>query len=158
VRDRSLGDLLIPRDVAHDGLAAPQRTARAVLADVLDGTAEDHLFDAMLVASELIANAVQHGSGAVLIRIEVYESGVAFGVVDREADTTALPVRPSNSSVDEETVAASGRGLFIVDRLASAWSVEETENGKIAIAVLTLPVRRLADDGQALSAPAPTTS
>ena len=49
-----------------DGLDAPQRAARTVLADVLDGQAEDQFFDAMLVACELIANAIQHSSGAVL--------------------------------------------------------------------------------------------
>jgi anti-sigma regulatory factor (Ser/Thr protein kinase) len=139
VHDRSLGDLLIHRDVVLDGLDAPQRAARTVLADVLDGKAEDQLFDAMPVASELIANATQHSSGAVLIRVEVYEFGAALGLVDRGADITAVPVRPSNSSVDEGTVAASGRGLFIVDSLAGAWPVEETENGKIVIAVLTAP-------------------
>ncbi|MFK4692723.1 ATP-binding protein [Streptomyces pristinaespiralis] len=138
VHDRTLGDLLIQRDVVLDGLDAPQRAARTVLADVLDGKAEDQLFDAMLVASELIANALQHTSGALLIRVEAYEFGAALGVADRGADITAVPVRPSNSSVDEGTVAASGRGLFIVDSLASAWSVEETENGKIVIAVLAL--------------------
>ncbi|MET7544132.1 hypothetical protein ACFVY1_29580 [Streptomyces sp. NPDC058293] len=42
VQDRSLGDLLIHRDVVLDGLDAPQRAARAVL----DGKAEDQLFDA----------------------------------------------------------------------------------------------------------------
>ncbi|GGW78254.1 hypothetical protein GCM10010350_74060 [Streptomyces galilaeus] len=60
-----------------------------------------------------------------------------LGVVDRGADITAVPVRPSNSSVNEGRVAASGRGLFIVDSLASAWSVEEAANGKIVIAILT---------------------
>ncbi|GAA3367238.1 hypothetical protein GCM10017744_078610 [Streptomyces antimycoticus] len=65
VHDRSLGDLLIHRDVVLDGLDAPQRAARTVLADILDGKAEDQLFDAMLVASELIANVIQHSSGAV---------------------------------------------------------------------------------------------
>jgi anti-sigma regulatory factor (Ser/Thr protein kinase) len=128
VHDRSLGDLLIHRDVVLDGLEAPQRAARTALADILDGKAEDQLFAAMLVVSELIANAIQHGSGAVLMRVEVYEFGVALGVVDRGTDVT-----------DDRTVAASGRGLFIVDSLASAWSVEETENGKIVIAILTLP-------------------
>ncbi|WP_405720647.1 ATP-binding protein [Streptomyces sp. NBC_00046] len=134
VHDRSLGDLLVHRDVVLDGLDAPQRAARTVLADVLDGKAEGHLFDAMLLASELIANAIQHGSGAVLIRVEVYEFGAALGVVDRGADITAVPARPSNASVGEGAVAASGRGLFIVDSLARARSVEETENGKIVIA------------------------
>lgn len=140
VNDRSLGDLLIHRDVVLDGLDTPQRAARTVL--VLDGKAEDQLFDAMLVASELIANAIKHSSGTVLIRVEAYEFGAALGVVDRGDDITAVPVRPSNSSVDEGTVAASGRGLFIVDSLASAWPVEETENGKIVIAILTLPAGR----------------
>lgn len=139
VHDRTLGDLLVQRDVVLDGLDAPQHAARTLLADVLDGKAEDQLFDAMLVASELIANAIQHSSGAVLMKVWAYEFGAALGVVDRGADITAIPVRPSNSSVDEGTVAASGRGLFIVDSLTSAWSVEETENGKIVIAVLTLP-------------------
>ncbi|GGW76947.1 hypothetical protein [Streptomyces galilaeus] len=67
VHDQSLGDLLIHRDVVLDGLDAPQRAARTVPTDVLDGKAEDQLFDAMLVASELIANAIQHSSGAVPI-------------------------------------------------------------------------------------------
>ncbi|GAA3367236.1 hypothetical protein GCM10017744_078600 [Streptomyces antimycoticus] len=52
------------------------------------------------------------------IRGEVYEFGAALGVVDPGADITAVPVRPPNSSVDEGTAAASGRGLFIVDSLA----------------------------------------
>ncbi|MGW7623285.1 hypothetical protein ACWGLG_47350, partial [Streptomyces antimycoticus] len=34
VHDRSLGDLLIHRDVVLDGLDAPQRAARTVLADI----------------------------------------------------------------------------------------------------------------------------
>ncbi|QEU83419.1 ATP-binding protein [Streptomyces viridosporus] len=139
VHDRSLGDLLVHREVVLDGLDAPQRAARTALADVLAGKSENQLFDAMLVASELIANAIQHSSGAVLIRVEVYELGAALGVVDRGVDITAVPAWPSNSSVDDRTVAVSGRGLFIVDSLASAWSVEEAENGKIVIAILTLP-------------------
>ncbi|MEV7739144.1 hypothetical protein AB0O75_45140 [Streptomyces sp. NPDC088921] len=50
-----------------DGLDAPQRAARSVLADVMDGKAEDQLLDAMPVASELI-NSIQHSTGAVLSR------------------------------------------------------------------------------------------
>ncbi|MEU1151505.1 ATP-binding protein [Streptomyces sp. NPDC005918] len=136
VHDQSLGDLLNHRDVVLAGLDAPQSTARAVLTDVLDGKAEDQVYEAMLIASELIANATQHTGGAVLIRVEVYELGTALGVVDRGHDTQALPTCPSNSSVDEATVAQNGRGLFIVHTLATTWSVEETENGKIVIAVL----------------------
>jgi anti-sigma regulatory factor (Ser/Thr protein kinase) len=136
VNDHSLGDLLKHRDVVLEGHEAPQHTARVVLADMLD-TDEARTDDAMLVASELIANAIQHAGGAVLIRIEVYELGSALGVVDRASDTDALPTSPSNSSTKPTDVATNGRGLFIVHNLADTWSVEQTKNGKIVIAVLT---------------------
>lgn len=137
VHDRSLGNLLDHCDVELAGLPAPQRTARVALTNFLDDVDEAQVDDAMLIASELIANAVQHSSGAVLIRIEVYELGTALGVVDLGRDTDVLPSQPRNSSVEPDTVAASGRGLFIIQNLADTWSVEETANGKIVIAVLT---------------------
>ncbi|KOV22547.1 response regulator receiver protein [Streptomyces sp. XY413] len=124
------------RDVVLEGREAPQRAARVELADMLStgGISAD---DAMLVASELIANADQHAGGAVLIRIEVYEFGSAIGVVDRASDTSALPTSPSNSSTKLADVATNGRGLFLVHSLASTWSVKQTKGGKIVIAVLT---------------------
>ncbi|MFE4304717.1 ATP-binding protein [Streptomyces sp. NPDC056891] len=134
VHDRSLGELLNHRDVVLEGRPAPQRTARVVLAEMLGEARAD---DAKLVASELIANAIKHAGGVVLIRIEVYELGSALGVVDRDPDTEALPASPSNSSTKSTAVAMSGRGLFLVHNLSSTWSVEQTENGKIVIAVLT---------------------
>ncbi|MEU4077610.1 ATP-binding protein [Streptomyces venezuelae] len=136
VHDRRLGDLLKHRDVVLEGHETPQRTARIVLADMLD-TDEARTDDAMLVASELIANAIQHAGGAVSFRIEVYELGSALGVVDRASDTGALPSSPCNSSTTPTNVATNGRGLFIVQSLATTWSVEQTTNGKIVIAVLT---------------------
>ncbi|WEH37882.1 ATP-binding protein (plasmid) [Streptomyces sp. AM 4-1-1] len=136
VHDRSLGDLLKHRDVVLEGREAPQHMARVMLADILN-TDEARTDDAMLVASELIANAIQHAGGAVSFRIEVYELGSALGVVDRASDTGALPPSPSNSSTRPTDLAVNGRGLFIVQNLASAWSVEQTENGKIVIVVLT---------------------
>ncbi|MEU8759493.1 ATP-binding protein [Streptomyces sp. NPDC048659] len=136
VRDRSLGDLLKHRDIVLEGREAPQRTARVELADMLstDGTRAD---DAMVVASELIANAIRHAGGAVLMRIEVYEFGSALGVVDRAPDTRALPTIPFNSSTELADVATNGRGLFLVHTLASTWTVERITDGKIVIAVLT---------------------
>ncbi|MFE1189999.1 ATP-binding protein [[Kitasatospora] papulosa] len=137
VHDQSLGNLLDHCDVELAGLPAPQRTARVALTSFLDDVDEGQVDDAMLIASELIANAVQHSRGAVLIRIELYELGTALGVVDLGRDTDVLPSQPRNSSVEPDTVATSGRGLFIIQNLADTWSVEETANGKIVIAVLT---------------------
>ncbi|MER6372587.1 ATP-binding protein [Streptomyces mirabilis] len=136
----SLGDLVNRCEVVLAGLDAPQRAARDALHDVLDGQVSKELIeDAALVASELIANALQHTPGALLISVDVYEFGAAMGVVDCGRDITAIPDRPANSSTDAATVAAAGRGLFIIDRLATKWSVAPMENGKIVIAVLTLP-------------------
>ncbi|MFF8535908.1 ATP-binding protein [Streptomyces sp. NPDC015532] len=137
VHDQSLGNLLDHCDVELAGLPAPQRTARVALTSFLDDVDEGQLDDAKLVASELIANAVKHSRGAVLIRIEVYELGTALGVVDLGHDTGVLPSHPRNSSVEPDTAATCGRGLFIIQNLANTWSVEETANGKIVIAVLT---------------------
>ncbi|MFJ1742575.1 ATP-binding protein (plasmid) [Streptomyces microflavus] len=136
VHDQSLGKLLDHCDVELAGLPAPQRAARGALASLLDDTDQNQVDDAALIASELIANAIQHSCGAVLIRIEVYELGTALGVVDRGRDTDVLPPHPCNSSVEPDTVATHGRGLFIIQNLADTWSVEETSNGKIVIAVL----------------------
>lgn len=48
---------------------------------------------------------------------------VRIEVVDRAPVT---PLRPSQPDHDEE----SGRGLHLVDTLASAWGVEPMEHGK----------------------------
>lgn len=136
VHDQRLGKLLDHCVVGLAGLPAPQRSARVALSSFLDDVDEGQVDDAMLIASELIANAVKHSPGAVLIRIEVYELGTALGVVDLDHDTDALPSHPCNSSVKPDTVDTNGRGLFIIQNLADTWSVEDTASGKIVIAVL----------------------
>ncbi|MGW0883248.1 ATP-binding protein [Streptomyces sp. NPDC002671] len=140
IRDRSLGDLVSHSDVVLAGLDAPQRAARAAVHDALDGKAnDDWIHDLDLVASEVIANALQHTPGAVLMRLEIYERGAAMGVIDRGDDLNAVPVCPSNPSTDAPTVATSGRGLFIVGKLARELTVAPTDDGKIVTAVLERP-------------------
>ncbi|MFF3277294.1 ATP-binding protein [Streptomyces chrestomyceticus] len=140
MQDGSLGGLLRHCAVPLKELAAPQKAARAALLDILGAHGRpDWLDTAVLIASELVANAIQHTAGPLSITIEVYEKGLAMGVVDRGADITAVPARLANSCTDGTEVAASGRGLFIIDCLASDWSVAPVEDGKIIKAVLDIP-------------------
>ena len=82
------------------------------------------LDDVLLLASELVSNAVRHGQGEITCRLWPGPDVVRFEVADR-GDT--LP-----QEVDRGLVADSGRGLHIVDTLASRWGTVpgQREGGK----------------------------
>ncbi|MFD8705905.1 ATP-binding protein [Kitasatospora sp. NPDC059648] len=79
--------------------------------------------DVQLILSEVLTNAVRHGAGRQVtvlyrldtarLRVEVRDQGDAL---------------PCQRSVDGE--AEDGRGLTIVERLASRWGVDERVIGK----------------------------
>jgi anti-sigma regulatory factor (Ser/Thr protein kinase) len=102
------------------------------------GVNTDRRNDAALVMSELVGNALRHarprsdGSvvvrwrlGDQLLRIEVSDGGGAGEPVIQRA-------RPG-------VVAASGRGLAIVDTLTQDWGVRYDEDGTTVWAVLAAP-------------------
>jgi anti-sigma regulatory factor (Ser/Thr protein kinase) len=75
--------------------------------------------DAAVVAHELIANAVRHGSRAgdvVQVSVEVLADRLRL----RVSDAARGPGTPVALSPDEQR--ETGRGLRIVDQLASSWS------------------------------------
>mgnify|MGYP001287773225 CR=1 FL=1 len=76
------------------------------------------MHDLTVVASELIANAVQHGPGnPIRVRIELGDDGIVRGeVADGGRGTVAI--RHSDDPID-------GLGLRIVDWLTDRWSVRE---------------------------------
>lgn len=72
--------------------------------------------DAALLVSELVSNAVQHGIGAIWLRIDVETNGLRVEVSDQ--GNVAVAPRPMPG-------AHGGWGLRIVDQLADDWGVLE---------------------------------
>lgn len=76
-----------------------------------------------LLVSEVATNALVHGRGDVEVRVVPQEGVLRVEVAD---DDPALP-RPRTAGTDAE----GGRGLALVDALASAWGTTETAQGKV---------------------------
>ena len=70
--------------------------------------------DLTLVVSELVTNAVEHGAGPVEVVVRRWGGGVQI-----EVTTAVTPGRPER--LDPYSTRSSGRGLLIVEALASAW-------------------------------------
>jgi anti-sigma regulatory factor (Ser/Thr protein kinase) len=88
---------------------------------------------AELLLSELVTNAVQaQGSGAPDVGVRFAWSGDRLRLEVRDA-SDALPVI-NDAEEDEEC----GRGLALVDALASGWGVDRGDTGKIVWAELAV--------------------
>jgi anti-sigma regulatory factor (Ser/Thr protein kinase) len=98
--------------------------ARRVLKDHCERLGCGEVLDTLiLLASELVANAILHADGQ--IRLTVRNAGRRVMVlVDDE--TSALPSPRARVDGWEER----GRGLFLVDALADSWGTEHTAIGK----------------------------
>jgi anti-sigma regulatory factor (Ser/Thr protein kinase) len=75
-----------------------------------------------LLTSEVVTNAVMHARSELDLQVDCLHDGVRVRVHDRGE---GVPVR-RHVSID----ATSGRGLALVDTLASRWGVEPSAPGK----------------------------
>jgi anti-sigma regulatory factor (Ser/Thr protein kinase) len=104
---------------------APNTTAPAgarEVVDVLDGILEPRMLDSLRqVVSELVANAVQHGSpepsAGVMLRIFLFPTVVSAVVEDNGPGFAAPPRVPGEGAV-------RGWGLHLVHELADRFGVE----------------------------------
>ena len=108
------------------------RSARRLVADQL---AEWELGDAdgvtVLLVSELMTNAVMHARTTVALVIAVADGVVEVAVED--SDGRAIPQLRGTGRlrvVASEWDAEHGRGLYLVDSLATEWGIEQLESGK----------------------------
>jgi anti-sigma regulatory factor (Ser/Thr protein kinase) len=97
-------------------LEAP-RLARAWLKPRLSDVPSDVVNDALMITSELVTNAVVHGRSEV--HVSLRRTAPALWVAVADADPT-MPVLSAQLGATQ----VSGRGMFIVNRLADSWGVD----------------------------------
>lgn len=106
--------LALPREPAASSLA--RQAVRSRLGGHVPPTT---LADVTLAVSELVANAVLHGTGAIELRLEADGEAVKGEVIDQGGGFE----RQMREEGGLEGV--GGRGLFIVGKLADSWGVHE---------------------------------
>jgi len=97
--------------------------ARRFVRDVLmSRQVSDGVVDTVeLLTGEVVTNAIVHGRSGPQLAVEVDDHVVRVAVRDLSPE---LPVRRLGR-VDD----VSGRGVIIIEKLASAWGVEREDNG-----------------------------
>ena len=106
---------------------------RTVLADLHADVTDDVTDDVELAATELVANAYEHGGGVLAVRLSRPPGGTARLEVDDARPN--LPLTAGRSTAGH----FRGHGLRIIDAVADAWGVDKAVNRKTVWA--DLPVR-----------------
>ena len=95
--------------------------ARRFVAEALSGLAFD-IDCAQLLANELVTNAVRHAGTDIQVAVSIDGNDLLVSVEDGDARV------PEVQAVAPEV--ETGRGLFLVARLAQAWGIDPTTSGK----------------------------
>ena len=97
--------------------------ARRFVRDVLKTRrVDDGVVDTVeLLTSEVVTNAIVHARSGPQLAVEVNDGSIRVAVRDISAE---IPVRRLGRLDD-----VSGRGVVIVQELATAWGVERERNG-----------------------------
>jgi anti-sigma regulatory factor (Ser/Thr protein kinase) len=92
-------------------------SARRWVDDVLEGcdVDEEQRRTAMLLTSEVLTNALEHGQGPITATVEVDAQKLRIGVRDGSTDEPELQSPKPHD--------LSGRGVLFLERLASRWGV-----------------------------------
>src|SRR3954463_4097360 len=128
-------------DIPADGLVRRVRlpndrrtpaAARALVRSVLEDAGLDALLnEALLLTTELSTNAVVHANTELDIEVSADQTGLTVTVTDfAPGPVEQLAVGPRNETVDIGEVAERGRGLLLVDHIASRWGTVHEGTGK----------------------------
>lgn len=96
--------------------------ARGVVGDGAGSADPGFVERLLLVVSELATNAVLHARTEFIVRVSSDGDAVRVAVYDTSSG------RPTVGSMDPSAV--TGRGLGIVESLASDWGIDDAEGGK----------------------------
>jgi anti-sigma regulatory factor (Ser/Thr protein kinase) len=122
-------------------LSSPAEARHALAAElVAHGVCLDRpgVESAMLIVSELVTNAIVHGSSPIRLTVDIDHSGIGPAVTVSVSDaSSALPM------ADAKPVAGQvgGWGLELVDQVSLSWGVlppHDDELGKVVWARLDL--------------------
>lgn len=108
-------------EASAESVHAARCCARSVCAE--HGVDCDRAEDVVLVASELVGNAVRYGAPPLAYDVEI--DGPDVLVVVQDGDDT-----PPGDGSASPTSAEGGRGLFIVSQLAREWGWMRCRGGK----------------------------
>ncbi len=98
--------------------------ARRFVESVLAAAHLDHLvYAATVLVSELVANAILHTGTPIEVVISPEADGVRVEVHD---GSPLLPIRKHYSNMS-----GTGRGLLLVERMATEWGSDRTDDGKV---------------------------
>jgi anti-sigma regulatory factor (Ser/Thr protein kinase) len=112
-------DLVATLELPHDTRAAG--IARRFVEENSDHLPSELVEDAQLLVSEIVGNAVRYGRPDITLRVRLHPPGIGVEVIDTGG---ALPQVPGEPPPPTQP---SGRGLLIVDALATAWGVSPNE-------------------------------
>ncbi|MER7461224.1 ATP-binding protein [Micromonospora sp. NPDC126480] len=117
--------------VGPDALAAVRQAVKTVLIS-WGFRHPEWVGDAVLVADELVSNAVRHGGGCLRLQLSVRDGEVTISAVDGSA------VVPRRRDPDGD----GGRGLAIIEALSQAWGVDDLPDGgkRVWVQMLRPPV------------------
>ncbi|HEX4789846.1 MAG TPA: ATP-binding protein [Actinospica sp.] len=121
-------------DPVPESAGRARRAARTMLTD---WRLERLVEDVDLVVSELVTNALLHSgglgrgaAGAIRFELDLRDRILTCRVVD----SSPLPPRPEEATETAE----SGRGLILVEAVATAWDWEDLPDGKAVWASFAL--------------------
>ena len=77
----------------------------------------------LLVANELVANAITHAQSAPVLSLAATGSDLVVRVAD---ESERLPV--ARAATPDES---GGRGLMLVEALADRWGIDTSDSGKV---------------------------
>jgi anti-sigma regulatory factor (Ser/Thr protein kinase) len=139
--------------------------ARRFVSDGLASWGLSHLVDDIaLCVTELAANAALHSAGSFMfvglsarakaVRVSVEDDGAVPGALVMPRTDFAEGDGPVAQDVEDEPT--TGRGLAIVDVLASAWGVEDVSGGKRVWADFSTDGSSLTREGRQAGPEAPS--
>ena len=80
--------------------------------------------NALVVVSELLSNAVRHGTEPISLRLAWDGRALRIEVSDADSRVERVTTPPSSSDIEH------GRGLTLTNHLAASWGAHEAQDGR----------------------------